>query len=220
VTHEPLLVIAHRGACWEAPENTLEAFELAVEQGADFVEFDVRAARDGRLVICHDPPPDPCPPQIPTLDDALTLLRGRVGLAVEVKDEDAAEPTVSALRAHDIDEADLILLSFRVNALETLRSGLPGARPVLNLGRKPLESAIEFSGASFNNSAARSKRLARAQRLGLATFVYTVNEPERMRELAHLGVTGIFSDRPALLRETLAALPDRAPGGSLPGTSH
>jgi glycerophosphoryl diester phosphodiesterase len=37
------------------------------------------------------------------------------------------------------------------------------------------------------------------------TTVYTVNDPGRMRELAALGVDGIFSDRPALLRETLQA---------------
>ena len=217
--NEAPLVIAHRGACWDAPENTLEAFELAVEQGADFVEFDVRIAADGRLVICHDAPPDPCPPQIPTLDETLAMLRGRVGLAVEVKDGDAAAPAVSALRAHDIEQSAVILLSFRVAALKTLREGLPRAHPVLNLGKKPIAAATAFWGASFNNLAARTPVLARAQRLGLATFVYTVNDPERMRELAELGVTGIFSDRPALLRETLAALPARAPGRSLPGTS-
>jgi glycerophosphoryl diester phosphodiesterase len=217
--NERPLVIAHRGACWDAPENTLEAFDLAVAQGADFVEFDVRLAADARLVICHDAPPDPCPPHIPTLDETLSLLRGRIGLAVEVKDEEAAEPTVTALRAHEVDQADLIVLSFRVSALETLRDELPGARAVLNVGKKPLEAAAEFSGASFNDSVARPQVLARAQELGLATFVYTVNEPERMRELAELGVTGIFSDRPALLRETLAALPAQAPGRSRPGTS-
>jgi glycerophosphoryl diester phosphodiesterase len=216
---ERLLVIAHRGACWDAPENTLEAFDLAVAQGADFVEFDVRLAADGRLVICHDTPPDPCPPQVPTLEETLALLRGRIGLAVEVKDEEAAEPTVTTLLAHDIDQVGLILLSFHVVALKTLRAGLPGARPVLNLGKKPLEAATEFWGASFNDSIARPQALAGAQELVLATFVYTVNEPERMRELAELGVTGIFSDRPALLRETLAALPARAPGRSQPGTS-
>jgi glycerophosphoryl diester phosphodiesterase len=218
VSERPL-VIAHRGACWDAPENTLEAFDLAVAQGADFVEFDVRLAADGRLVICHDAPPHPCPPQIPTLDETLALLGGRIGIAVEVKDDEAAGPTVTALLAHDIDQSGLILLSFHVEALKTLRDGLPGTRPVLNLGKKPLAATAEFWGASFNNSVARPRALARAQELGLATFVYTVNEPERMRELAQLGVTGIFSDRPALLRETLGALPARAPGRSRPGTS-
>jgi glycerophosphoryl diester phosphodiesterase len=89
----------------------------------------------------------------------------------------------------------------------------------VNLGRKPLGAAKPFWGASFNNASARSRSLARAQKLGLATLVYTVNEPARMRRLAELGVTGIFSDRPALLRETLAALPGPARARSQQGTS-
>ncbi len=48
-------IVAHRGASAEAPENTLEAFARAIEVGADMIEFDVRRARDGRLVISHDP---------------------------------------------------------------------------------------------------------------------------------------------------------------------
>jgi glycerophosphoryl diester phosphodiesterase len=47
-------VIAHRGASAHAPENTLSAFELAVEQGADAIEFDVKLTQDGQVVILHD----------------------------------------------------------------------------------------------------------------------------------------------------------------------
>jgi len=45
---------AHRGASGYAPENTLEAFELAAEMGADGVELDVQMTRDGYLVVVHD----------------------------------------------------------------------------------------------------------------------------------------------------------------------
>lgn len=48
------LVIAHRGASANAPENTLTAFTLAVEQGADAIELDVDLTRDGQLVVMHD----------------------------------------------------------------------------------------------------------------------------------------------------------------------
>lgn len=48
------LVIAHRGASAEAPENTLPAFELALQQGADALELDVRLSRDGVPVVIHD----------------------------------------------------------------------------------------------------------------------------------------------------------------------
>ncbi len=47
-------VIAHRGASGQAPENTLPAFELAVTQGADAFELDVRLSRDGAPVVVHD----------------------------------------------------------------------------------------------------------------------------------------------------------------------
>jgi glycerophosphoryl diester phosphodiesterase len=47
-------VIAHRGASADAPENTLPAFELAVQQGADAFELDVRLTRDGAAVVIHD----------------------------------------------------------------------------------------------------------------------------------------------------------------------
>jgi len=49
-----MLNIAHRGASGEAPENTLLAFELALRQGADGVEFDVHLSSDGVPVVIHD----------------------------------------------------------------------------------------------------------------------------------------------------------------------
>ena len=48
------LIWAHRGASEEAPENTLPAFRLAAEEGADGVELDVQLSRDGQIVVCHD----------------------------------------------------------------------------------------------------------------------------------------------------------------------
>ena len=62
------LVIAHRGASVQAPENTLAAFNLAVEQEADAIEFDVDLTRDGHVVIMHD-----------ATIDRTTNGRGRVG---------------------------------------------------------------------------------------------------------------------------------------------
>lgn len=48
-------VIAHRGASGSAPENTIEAFDLALRQGADAFELDVRLTVDGIPVVIHDP---------------------------------------------------------------------------------------------------------------------------------------------------------------------
>ena len=48
------LVWAHRGASGYAPENTIPAFKLAAEMGADGVELDVQFTKDGQIVVCHD----------------------------------------------------------------------------------------------------------------------------------------------------------------------
>jgi glycerophosphoryl diester phosphodiesterase len=209
------LVIAHRGACWNAPENTLEAFELAIEERADYVEFDVRD-RDGELVICHDPDP---PAGVATLEEALGLLCGRVGLAVELKEPNLAERTLQALQKHDVDDCELIFLSFLAGELDTMLRLQPGVRTGLHLGPEPDPSGgTRFWGVGFAEPA-RQEAIRQAQSLGLATLVFTVNDPVRMRELAELGVTGVFSDRPGLLRETLASLPGPERERSRPETS-
>lgn len=49
-----MMILAHRGASAYAPENTLAAFYKAVELGANGLELDLRAARDGEIVVIHD----------------------------------------------------------------------------------------------------------------------------------------------------------------------
>ena len=48
------LIVAHRGSSARAPENTLAAFEQAIDEGADAIELDVRLSKDGELIVCHD----------------------------------------------------------------------------------------------------------------------------------------------------------------------
>ena len=196
------LVLAHRGACWEAPENTVEAFELAIAEQADYVEFDVRA-RNGELVICHDP----CPPDdAPTLDEVLAALAGRIALAVEVKEEETTDGVLDALERHGIEADELLLVSFQIGALHTVARRRPEIRCVLNLGLPPEpEAASGFWGVGIEDASASADVIARAQELELATAVFTINEPDRILELARLGVTGIFTDRPGLARKTLQA---------------
>ena len=113
-TQRPVSVIAHRGASAEAPENTLAAFRLAIDQGADFIELDVQESADGEVVVVHDsdlmklggPPekiweltaaelkaadiggrvdPKYAGEGVPTLAEVLAFAKGRVGVVVELK---------------------------------------------------------------------------------------------------------------------------------------
>ena len=74
-----MLVIAHRGASFDLPENTLPAFERAIEVGADYVEFDVH----NDLSVTHDRPKRGV--TYPTLGEVIELCRGRIGVMVELK---------------------------------------------------------------------------------------------------------------------------------------
>jgi glycerophosphoryl diester phosphodiesterase len=105
------LVVAHRGDPAHRAENTLEAFDAAVAVGADAVEFDVRVAADGTAIVMHDPSvdrttdgqglvheltlgelkrlrirtPDGGATEVPTLEETLARLSGRVAIDVELK---------------------------------------------------------------------------------------------------------------------------------------
>jgi glycerophosphoryl diester phosphodiesterase len=194
-----MLVIAHRGACWELPENTLAAFERAIEVGADFVELDVHAASDGALVVCHDRPSG----GELRLDEALATLAGRIGVMCELKSpwryrrHDVVRRTVALL------PEDAIVLSFDARALEAVR----GRRVLQHVGfGASIQRASRYAwGVGFHDRRVTRRGLHKARVLGLVTTVYTVNDPIRMRELAALGVDGIFSDRPDLLRRALTA---------------
>ena len=72
---------APRGVVGATRRTRCAAFERAIELGADFVELDVHATADGSLVVCHDPPRG----GEPRLEEALELLRGRIGIMCELK---------------------------------------------------------------------------------------------------------------------------------------
>ena len=196
-----MIVIAHRGASWDLPENTLPAFERAIEVGADFVELDVHADQEGRLVVTHAPPGDG---DYPTLEQVVELCRGRIGLMVELK-------TPARYRRHDVVrralallDDDALVLCFQRPPLEEVRRLRPGVRTIQHVGfGVSIRGARGAWAAGFRDSRATSRGLALARRLGLETTVYTVNEPARMLELDELGVTGIFTDRPELALRTL-----------------
>ena len=201
------LVIAHRGASWDLPENTLPAFERAIELGADYVEFDVHATELGDLVVTHDRLRNrPLEARtVPRLDEVLDLCRGRIGVMVELK-------TPYRYRRHDVVrrtlallDDDAVIVSFEAGAIALVRELRPRLRTVQHVAFVPMRVAAARGcwAVGIENSRATPRSFARAQRLGLATTVYTVNDRERMRELARLGVTGIFSDRPDLALRTL-----------------
>jgi len=183
-----VLVIAHRGASFDFPENTVPAFERAIEVGADYVEFDVH----NDLSVTHERPRRGL--TYPTLDEVIELCRGRIGVMVELKRPrgDTVKRTLERL------DDDAVLVCFQRPPLEEARRLRPGIRTVQHVGfgvsiRRAAQGAWA---AGFQNERVTKRGILAAQRLGLETTVYTVNDEVRMLELQKLGVSGIFTDRP------------------------
>jgi glycerophosphoryl diester phosphodiesterase len=191
-------VIAHRGASGELPENTLPAFERAIELGADYVEFDVHPG----LAVTHDPPRRGV--EYPALGEVLELCSGRIGVMVELKRP--REQTVRETLA--LVDDDAVLVCFRRAPLELARRLRPGIRTVQHVGfGVSIRGAADAWAAGFQNERVTKRGLTAARRLGLETAVYTVNDDARMLQLAELGVKAIFTDCPDRALATLGRRP-------------
>ncbi len=102
--HGEFARVGHRGASALAPENTLEALELAVELGCDMLEFDVLARADGTVVLAHDRNRLSAR-GLATLDEALAFCSERlpgIGLQVDLKRRGIEAEVVEALRRHGV----------------------------------------------------------------------------------------------------------------------
>jgi glycerophosphoryl diester phosphodiesterase len=201
------LVIAHRGASAELPENTLAAFERAIERGADFVELDVHARSDGELVVSHARPGTT--PELPRLAEVVALCRGRIGLMVELKSPYRSRRHKLVARTLELLDDDAVVLCFEPGAIAQVRSLRPGIRTMQHTAFVPIRFAAAYGcwAVGFENRRLTRRALRIAARYGLETAVYTVNEPQRMLELAALGVSGIFTDDPQLALTVLEPTP-------------
>ncbi len=169
--------MAHRGASHEAPENTLAAFAKAIEIGADMIEFDVRRASDGRLVISHDPVRD-LAAQLPTLEDTLRVTQGRIQLDVELKEPGCERDAIDLLLRY-FPLRDFRITSFLAPALRATRAIHPGIRTGLifaTWGQEVLSSDADFLVPHY-------RLAAKAEQVGKPLFVWTVDDPARTRRL-------------------------------------
>jgi|DEB0MinimDraft_10_1074344.scaffolds.fasta_scaffold00071_8 glycerophosphoryl diester phosphodiesterase len=218
-------VIAHRGARNVARENTLPAFRLARELGADWVELDARRTADGVVVVHHDAhlddgrllaelAIDELPEFIPSLAEALEECHG-MGVNIEIKnlpsdpDYDAdhlVSDAVAGLARAYLGVDRVIVSSFNMDALDRLAAvdpELPRAY-LFSIGDpvSAIDRAVAHQMAAIHpyDPMVSQTLVDRARQAGLAVNVWTVNDAERMAELASMGVDGICTDAPDVAR--------------------
>lgn len=226
--HRDFLCIGHRGFPTAAPENTLRGFELAIQAGVDALEFDVQWV-DGGLIVIHDDELDRTTSgtgrvdaaalshlrgldagggePIPLLEEVLDAVAGRVPLNIELKGAGSAGPTVDLLRARAQPSAGILLSAFDHRELEAARAAAPEyPRAALfgRLDRNPVKVAAALEAVAVNvpRRSAQPALVRAARGAGMATLVYTVNDPKEASALRRIGVAGIFTDCPDIMLTT------------------
>jgi glycerophosphoryl diester phosphodiesterase len=209
------LLLGHRGL--RVPggpaENTLAAFDAALEAGCDGFEFDVRQSSDGVAVICHDPrhggieiarsPANIL--NLPTLEQVLSRYADRAFFNIELKVPGIEQETIELVKKHAFNNSVLVS-SFLPAILFDLHSydseialgficdradDLAGWRDL------PIECVIP------HHSLVHPELVAEVHASGLKVYTWTVNQSEQMIRLAEWRVDAIISDNPNLLVQTL-----------------
>ena len=227
------IVIAHRGASARLPENTVGAFELAAELGADWVELDTHLTADGRVVVTHDAHypdgtlaseanADQRPDGMCLLDDALEVCdAASLGVNIEIKaipgdaDADTAPDLTDAVlailerRYGPGRPTPLLITSFWPPTIVRVRKASAWPTGWLTIdGSDPAATAARLAAADHQainpwDPVVTAELVDVCHQFGLAVNVWTVNDPDRMRELAAWGVDGIITDVPDVAVDAL-----------------
>jgi glycerophosphoryl diester phosphodiesterase len=232
-----ILIMGHRGASAIAPENTLKAFKKAIELQADYVEFDSHLTKDGEIVIIHDADTYNSTgvsglikdktieeikkldagegERIPTLQELITIAKGKIGLQLEMKSTGLLERMVQILRKENLIH-NSIVSCFMLDELLKLKE----IEPKIKIGfllpaelvqsrsikRKILKCVREDFYAIHPHFNTVSKEIVDfAHTNGLKVNVWTVNESNTMKKLIKLGVDGIITDDISLAHKMISS---------------
>ena len=220
------IVVGHRGWPSRFPDNTLAGF-LAAAAIADAVELDVRRSADGKLILSHDPAlvglvVSETPWSVlaeldlgdghhPALLDEVLAALPDTPVQLEVKNvpyQPGFEPDHRlALEAADRARPGDTISSFNHVSLEAVRRVFPHVPTGLAIVRfGNLETSVNYCLEAGHTvlvpeEAMIEKSIATALDAELSVFPWTVNDPQRAAELAALGVSGIITDDPGLIRQ-------------------
>jgi glycerophosphoryl diester phosphodiesterase len=218
------LILGHRGAPFDAPENTMRSFKLAIEQGADGVELDVQISSDGVAVVIHDQTLERTThgrgrvdahswaelseirgagEPIPSLEQAAEWARATgAWLNVEMKAAGLEAVAIATLRAAGILDR-VIFSSFDPGIVYRIGSHAPDSRRFL-LMEDWAPTAVDdvrrcgAQGICLKDDAATADAIRALREADLPLVVWTVDDPRRMEELLRLNVMAIITNRPAI----------------------
>ncbi len=234
-----MLSIGHRGAAGYAPENTIAAVEQGIRLGAQWVEVDVYCV-EGELIVFHDDRLERTTngtglvmeqsfeylrsldagdgQQIPTLQevfDTIAQFRSLIGINIELKGSNTAEPVAAFLQHQSVEHALslpkllqrnlLAVSSFEHSQLQQLHQlnpaiplgalfwGLPPEGPGNAIA---IAQALSAQSINLRHDTVTAAIISAAHGAGLKVWAYTVNDPQDLSRMRSLGVDGVFTDYP------------------------
>jgi glycerophosphoryl diester phosphodiesterase len=252
------IVIGHRGASGELPENTLPAFALAVAQGAAILETDTHLTQDAEVVLSHDPQVDRTTEgsgaieghtlaelrrldagyrfspdggssfphrgqgmRIATLREAFDEFPG-IRFNIEIKQNspvlidaalrlvgEAGRAETTLLAAASDDTMAALRLRLEETGLQAAMGAATGdvvrfvRAAAANQTPPPEVMALQIPPSFGENPLVTAELVEYAHRHGVQVHVWTINDEDEMHRLLDLGVDGVMSDFPGLLRRVV-----------------
>ena len=213
-----MLLLGHRGARNYAPENTIPAFELALQHGCDGIEFDVRRTSDGRSAVCHDryfgglevcsntfASLAAAESSLPTLEEVITRFCTRAFLYIVLKVAGLEQITLDAL-GRNPPQRGYVVASFLAEVISTMHA-LDASVPLGLICGRTHEFAVwpelPVSYVMPRYTLVTRDMVDEFHAADRRVLVWTVNSERDIREMAKLGVDGMLSDDTILLRRTL-----------------
>lgn len=236
------LNIAHRGFSGKYPENTMIAFEKAIEEKCDGIETDVQLTKDGEMVLCHDELLDrttngsglildytfeeirklnaaynfkgkKLEEKIPTLRELLELAKEKgIILNLELKNsiidyEGLEEKVIELVHFYNLEEK-VIISSFNHYSVKKCKeispeiaTGILYDSVLYNVGKYAKEIGADGCHPLFYTL--KPYIVEDIKKRGLKINTYTVNEKKYMEMMIDMGIDGIITNYPDVLREIL-----------------
>lgn len=232
------LVIAHRGDASESLENSLDSIHRALSYPVDMIELDVRKSLDNVLYVMHDKMTGRTADKniniehstfdvisklrlingepIPTIEDVIKTVTGSTGLNFEIKSSGAGV-LIAQYFASLHYPGYVLLSSFEEDEVRAVRHIMPtmptsviydvfSAHDVTNYKKRG------YRIISLRKNTVNEKLITACHEERIDVYVWTVDEEDEMQKFISLGVNGIYSNRPGLLKTLLTRLETASEG--------
>lgn len=217
-----MLIISHRGARGLAPENTIAGLAKAVEYHADMVEFDLRATKDGVVILHHNPKLIDASgnkleisdnsyaelknhkPDLATFEEALDRIGPNLAKYIEVKPNVPVQPIVAIIKSRlkkGWSVENFLLASFSQKTLLELHEKLPTLPKIViekwsSVRARHRAKQLQTNIVAMNQLWLWFGFVAAMKHAGYRLFSYTLNNPAKAMRWGKYGLAGVVTDYP------------------------